>query len=598
MKSADISKITIKPDYMESAYGTSSVAVTPIHSYQVYLGTRDDVPSFTLFVKDSGKIESVEDVLESGDTDFFPSVGNLAAFYFDLIKEIKKPGSSNRPGKMLALYTARPTKDRRLYEKGRKVPVSIFLTSDMNRAAGIAHDLGSNEVRDIWFVRINEQHLVQTLNAPYAKDYQVVGSGRFVPVKSLDLVWEGGSKHGSKTATSRALQQHLIDPTSQKAAKYQDFFISDDGDVYWVDDGAHFEVEDAARQALKLPENIDIVDDKGWIKIQGAIANKKRPIRLIYNVRKPFTQRQIDALWNLALTYKEHDPRNGENSFQVLNQAIKATGKKLASAEHLDIPSGFLEGSVFKDIAYKGSNLQVTEGFSLSPKGGSEYGIYLTPNHRYARRYGRNLIKTLVNIKRPLVVEGKHEISPKDLTKQDIAQLKHQGYDGIISTTSTFEKATEIVAFDSKQVWVMDTGRQASTPTVVLLQGATKQQFLQQHKLRKGNIEVFGVVSSDNTVLGGVAVRKSVGKYAKNIYASQGIVPDVTISQLYVDPTHRSKGLGKLLLNTVLQKYKSVALGTDNKKVHTNAEAVLLYQHAGFRPVQRERNSTFWIREG
>ena len=89
------------------------------------------------------------------------------------------------------------------------------------------------------------------------------------------------------------------------------------------------------------------------------------------------------------------------------------------------------------------------EGFSLSPNLGKEYGIYLSPSHRYARNYGGNLIKVFVNIKNPFVINDKSEISPHDLKIEDIKKIQSLGYDGI-------DSGKEIIAFNSNQVWVVD----------------------------------------------------------------------------------------------------------------------------------------------
>ena len=122
-------------------------------------------------------------------------------------------------------------------------------------------------------------------------------------------------------------------------------------------------------------------------------------------------------------------------------------------------PPGFLEGSAIRVPMYVGLPDVLPMGHSLVPDrpGASEFGIYMTPRPRYARMYGDNVHEALVNIKAPLVVENKGEISPRDLTAEDIEQLKAQGYDGIVVTSSTTEAASEVVAFDRSQVWVLET---------------------------------------------------------------------------------------------------------------------------------------------
>lgn len=119
-------------------------------------------------------------------------------------------------------------------------------------------------------------------------------------------------------------------------------------------------------------------------------------------------------------------------------------------------PSGFLEGSVIKDTLYHASDYKMEAGDKLDPRNGGEFGIYLSPNRRYARRYGNYLYYILANIKNPKVVEGKYEISPKDLTEEDINRLKAEDYDGIIVTSAGIGDASEIVAFDPEQVHIMD----------------------------------------------------------------------------------------------------------------------------------------------
>lgn len=89
-----------------------------------------------------------------------------------------------------------------------------------------------------------------------------------------------------------------------------------------------------------------------------------------------------------------------------------------------------------------------------SPEGGSEYGIFLTPNRKYAQLYGDNLHRTWAKVANPKIVENKGEISPRDLTKQDIDRLKAQGYDSIVSISPgrPIEDADEIILFDSNQL--------------------------------------------------------------------------------------------------------------------------------------------------
>tara|TARA_Y100000310_G_scaffold275978_1_gene292809 strand:- start:15614 stop:16417 length:804 start_codon:yes stop_codon:yes gene_type:complete len=146
------------------------------------------IASFTYFVWE-GKTE-IDDILEAGDTDFFEDQ-NIQSDYFNLVTELKYPGSSSREGKTLNLYTARPVKDRQVYENATSIPSNIFLTNNPNRALGIASDLSSQGSRDVWRIQIDENKLIQTLDSPEAKDYQAVGGEGGIPIKSIILYHEG-----------------------------------------------------------------------------------------------------------------------------------------------------------------------------------------------------------------------------------------------------------------------------------------------------------------------------------------------------------------------------------------------------------------------
>ena len=92
----------------------------------------------------------------------------------------------------------------------------------------------------------------------------------------------------------------------------------------------------------------------------------------------------------------------------------------------------------------------------LRPEGGHEYGIYLTPRRKYAqlwaRETGGKLREFTARVRNPLFVDSKGEISPKDLTKEDIDKLREQGYDAIVSTSSNLDTAHEVVLFDTGQL--------------------------------------------------------------------------------------------------------------------------------------------------
>jgi hypothetical protein len=125
----------------------------------------------------------IDDVIDGGDEDFFSSP-QVQADYFNLINELKKPGSTSR-GKTLTLYTARPKADRERYLKSPSLPVNVFLSNTYDHVEGIARDLATKEgERDIWKVRIDSRYLTQTLDG-LVKYYQVTTDN--APAK-LDLV--------------------------------------------------------------------------------------------------------------------------------------------------------------------------------------------------------------------------------------------------------------------------------------------------------------------------------------------------------------------------------------------------------------------------
>jgi hypothetical protein len=180
MNNFNIDTIRIVPNPGYSEYSSKETYMQPSTSAVVYLGTDDFMPSFSYFI-DGEKVE-IDDILEGGDTDFFTS-NDVQRDYFNLIRELKNPGSSQKSGKKKHLYTARPVSDRNFYLNNKTIPNNIFLTDNYNDVEGIAMDFGG---RDIWKVVIDERYLVQTLDGRI-KHYQVVGDN-FVPVYSISLI--------------------------------------------------------------------------------------------------------------------------------------------------------------------------------------------------------------------------------------------------------------------------------------------------------------------------------------------------------------------------------------------------------------------------
>ena len=145
---------------------------------------------FTLFVE-GDKLEA-DDIAESDDEDSFPpgTSAGVRQDYYNLIRQLKYPNRM-QANKVLTLYTARPIKDRHIYEGATQVPANIYLTTSYDKAEGIAVDLaGESKIRDIWKVRIEERYLMETLNDCRVREFQVIGEG-MVPVKSISL-WSVG----------------------------------------------------------------------------------------------------------------------------------------------------------------------------------------------------------------------------------------------------------------------------------------------------------------------------------------------------------------------------------------------------------------------
>lgn len=160
------SPIHIEAYYAENEQG---IMLEGGNGAEISLGTGEWNPSFSLFQIDEKIV--IDDVLEGGDTDFFEN-SEIQADYFNLINEIRKPGSTNK-GKTLTLYTARPKKDREQLINSPVLPKNIFLTNDFAHAEGLGIDLGGN--RDIWKIRIDSRYLTQTLDGPI-KYYQITAN--------------------------------------------------------------------------------------------------------------------------------------------------------------------------------------------------------------------------------------------------------------------------------------------------------------------------------------------------------------------------------------------------------------------------------------
>lgn len=163
------------------SYG-NHISLEPSYSAEIILGQR---ATFSLFFH-SEAMDSyeIDDILEGGEEDdYFFGNNNIKSDYYMLINELRKPGSSQK-GKILTLYTARPVQDREFYSNSKTLPINVFLTNSYNHAEGLAHDLGNDERRDVWKVKIDSKYLTQTLDGP-VKYYMV--NTENAPIISMSL---------------------------------------------------------------------------------------------------------------------------------------------------------------------------------------------------------------------------------------------------------------------------------------------------------------------------------------------------------------------------------------------------------------------------
>jgi hypothetical protein len=147
-------------------------------------------PSFTAFANEEGDLHAIDDVLDAGDSDFFHDP-KVEADYFSLTEELRNPGRARSQGnKVLTLYTARPKKDRHLYDGAKHIPNNVFLSTSEDEAYGYSRDLGGD--RDVYLIRIKRMYLVETLQTGSLRNYQSFnGQGSNVPVQSSELIHEG-----------------------------------------------------------------------------------------------------------------------------------------------------------------------------------------------------------------------------------------------------------------------------------------------------------------------------------------------------------------------------------------------------------------------
>jgi len=125
------------------------------------------------------------------------------------------------------------------------------------------------------------------------------------------------------------VKSRLVKPTDRDIALHRDFFISPEGHLYWSHAYQHGELEDAIKIVLGYDIDTWLVEDKGWSKLQSAYA--KRGSTEFHHARKHYTQKQLDTLWDMALTYKKYDKRYGETMAKAINETIQKSEKHSAN---------------------------------------------------------------------------------------------------------------------------------------------------------------------------------------------------------------------------------------------------------------------------
>jgi hypothetical protein len=129
------------------------------------------------FILENNKL-IIDDIIEAGEDDEYFFSNNLEKQdYYNLISVLQNPNQIKKDV-ILTLYTARPVGDREFYSKTDYLPANVFLTNSFNHADGLASDLGGDERRDIYKVKINSKYLVKTLDGP-VKYYMVVKDAPF-----------------------------------------------------------------------------------------------------------------------------------------------------------------------------------------------------------------------------------------------------------------------------------------------------------------------------------------------------------------------------------------------------------------------------------
>jgi hypothetical protein len=155
-------------------------------------------PDFTIFSLG----QRIDDVLDVGDTDNFnnPSEEND---YFVLVDALSSQSVWNDPERGLILFTARPKKDRSIYDDTQTLPKGIWLTTSPDEAEGYAREFGD---RDLYKIKIKQKWLmVHPSNSRYL-NYQTTQNS---PVEWIERLTENINEAWAPPPALSPLSGHI-----------------------------------------------------------------------------------------------------------------------------------------------------------------------------------------------------------------------------------------------------------------------------------------------------------------------------------------------------------------------------------------------------
>lgn len=179
------SQIVIEPSFAgDDPFYNEEGGLREFSAY-VTVGSNRDA-GFTVF-SEGGKF-IIDDIIDAGeDEDGLFTSQTESADYYKLINELRNPGRSKLEGeKVITVYTARPKKDRSLYQGATTIPSNIFVTSSFQEAQGYSLEFGGE--RDIYRLRVKQKYLMETLNSGAVKNYQVWDPSGTVPIDKITLL--------------------------------------------------------------------------------------------------------------------------------------------------------------------------------------------------------------------------------------------------------------------------------------------------------------------------------------------------------------------------------------------------------------------------